>query len=104
MERGQHGGQQAELDQDHQPAGPAEGGKAAAGTSAQGAGLIAVETVSNAGATVALSGYIGPKAFDALQAIGIGTVQDVDNRTVGEVVRAFEAGELTVILPSNKEA
>ena len=28
-----------------------------------GAGLIAVETVSNAGATVALSGYIGPKAF-----------------------------------------
>ena len=69
-----------------------------------GAGLIAVETVSNAGATVALSGYIGPKAFDALQAIGIGTVQDVDNRTVGEVVRAFEAGELTVILPSNKEA
>ena len=73
-------------------------------TAAQGAGLIAVETVSNAGATVALSGYIGPKAFDALQAIGIGTVQDVDNRTVGEVVRAFEAGELTVILPSNKEA
>ena len=60
--------------------------------------------LSNAGATVALSGYIGPKAFDALQAIGIGTVQDVDNRTVGEVVRAFEAGELTVILPSNKEA
>ena len=43
-------------------------------------------------------------SFDALQAIGIGTVQDVDNRTVGEVVRAFEAGELTVILPSNKEA
>lgn len=40
MERGQHGGQQAELDQDHQPAGPAEGGKAAAGTSAQGAGLV----------------------------------------------------------------
>ena len=65
---------------------------------------LAVETVSNAGATVALSGYIGPKAFDALQAIGIGTVQDVDNRTVGEVVCAFEAGELTVILPSNKEA
>ena len=32
-------------------------------TAAQGAGLIAVETVSNAGATVALSGYIGPKGL-----------------------------------------
>ena len=72
-------------------------------TAAQGAGLIAVEAVTNAGATVALSGYIGPKAFDALQAVGIGTVQDVDNRTVGEVVRAFEAGELTVVYPAGKE-
>ena len=30
-------------------------------------------------------------------------VETVDS-CVGEVVRAFEAGELTVILPSNKEA
>ena len=72
-------------------------------TAAQGAGLIAVEAVSNAGAAVALSGYIGPKAFDALQALGIGTVQDVDNRTVGDVIRAFEAGEMTVIAPSKRE-
>lgn len=72
-------------------------------TAAQGAGLIAVEAVSNAGAAVALSGYIGPKAFDALQALGIGTVQDVDNRTVGDVIRAFGAGEMTVIAPSKRE-
>lgn len=40
MEGGQHGGQQTELDQDHQPAGLAEGGKTAAGTPAHGAGLV----------------------------------------------------------------
>ena len=72
-------------------------------TAAHGAGLIADEAVSKAGAAVALSGYIGPKALDALQALGIGTVQDVDNRTVGDVIRAFEAGEMTVIAPSKRE-
>ena len=40
IEGGQHGGQQTELDQDHQPAGLAEGGKTAAGTPAHGAGLV----------------------------------------------------------------
>lgn len=40
MEGGQHGGQQTELDQDHQPAGLTEGGKTAAGTPAQSAGLV----------------------------------------------------------------
>lgn len=40
MEGGQHGGQQTEMEQDHQPAGLAEGGNTAAGTSAHGAGLV----------------------------------------------------------------
>lgn len=40
MEGGQHGGQQTELDQDHQPAGLAEGGQTATGTHAQDAGLV----------------------------------------------------------------
>ena len=71
-------------------------------TAAQGAGLMAVETVVEAGVKVVLSGYIGPKALEALQAVGLGTVQDMDNRTVGDVIDEFEAGRLTVLYPEGK--
>lgn len=74
----------------------------AAQAAAQGAGLMAVETVVEAGAKVVLSGYIGPKALEALQAVGLGTVQDIDNRTVGNVIADFEAGNLTVLYPEGK--
>ncbi|MBS5491132.1 MAG: DUF134 domain-containing protein [Sutterella wadsworthensis] len=74
----------------------------AAQAAAQGAGLMAVETVVEAGAKVVLSGYIGPKALEALQAVGLGTVQDMDNRTVGNVIADFEAGNLTVLYPEGK--
>lgn len=76
----------------------------AAQAAAQGAGLMAVETVVEAGAKVVLSGYIGPKALEALQAVGLGTVQDMDNRTVGNVIADFEAGNLTVLYPEGKLA
>lgn len=74
----------------------------AAQAATQGAGLMAVETVVEAGAKVVLSGYIGPKALEALQAVGLGTVQDMDNRTVGNVIADFEAGNLTVLYPEGK--
>lgn len=74
----------------------------AAQAAAQGAGLMAVETVVEAGVKVVLSGYIGPKALEALQAVGLGTVQDMDNRTVGDVIDEFEAGRLTVLYPEGK--
>ena len=74
----------------------------AAQAAAQGAGLMAVETVVEAGAKVVLSGYIGPKALEALQTVGLGTVQDMDNRTVGNVIADFEAGNLTVLYPEGK--
>lgn len=74
----------------------------AAQAAAQGAGLMAVETVVEAGVKVVLSGYIGPKALEALQAVGLGTVQDMDNRTVGDVIEEFEAGRLTVLFPEGK--
>lgn len=74
----------------------------AAQAAAQGAGLMAVETLVEAGVKVVLSGYIGPKALEALQAVGLGTVQDMDNRTVGDVIDEFEAGRLTVLFPEGK--
>lgn len=63
-------------------------------TMSQGAGIQAAENVANAGAQVLLSGYVGPKAFAALQAAGIGIGQDVDGMTVGEAVEKFKQGQV----------
>ena len=52
------------------------------GTMAQGAGIETAERMSAAGVTVVLSGYVGPKAFEALKAAGIKVCQDLDGMTV----------------------
>ena len=61
---------------------------------AQGAGIQAAETVAATGARVLLTGYVGPKAFQALSAAGIAIGQNVDNLTVREAVKRFQAGEV----------
>lgn len=66
-------------------------------TQAQGAGLKAAELVAAQGANVVLSGYVGPKAFTALQAAGIRVVQDMDNRTVRQALEAFKDGKAEVL-------
>ncbi|MFQ8734995.1 MAG: NifB/NifX family molybdenum-iron cluster-binding protein [Bilophila wadsworthia] len=45
-------------------------------TMAQGAGIETAEHVRR-GRTVVLSGYVGPKAFEALKAAGIKVCQDL---------------------------
>lgn len=59
----------------------------------QGAGIATAERLAEAGVAVVLSGYVGPKAFQALQAADIRVCQDMDNRTVGEALECFQAGE-----------
>jgi predicted Fe-Mo cluster-binding NifX family protein len=59
---------------------------------AQGAGIQAAENVSKAGASVVLSGYVGPKAFQALTVAGIRVVQDVENMTVAQAVEKYRGG------------
>ncbi|WP_199244334.1 NifB/NifX family molybdenum-iron cluster-binding protein [Pseudodesulfovibrio cashew] len=71
---------------------------------AQGAGIQAAENVANAGAQVLLSGYVGPKAFAALQAAGIGVGQDVDGLTVGEAVEKYKRGEVPMAASANAQA
>lgn len=63
---------------------------------AQGAGIQAAENVANAGATVLLTGYVGPKAFTALQAAGVAIGQDVDGMTVREAVEKYKAGNVSM--------
>lgn len=66
----------------------------AAQVRAQGAGIQAAETVARAGATAVLTGYVGPKAFQALSAAGIRIAQDMENLSVRQVIQRYQSGAL----------
>jgi predicted Fe-Mo cluster-binding NifX family protein len=61
---------------------------------AQGAGIQAAEIVAATGAAVLLTGFVGPKAFQALNAAGIQIGQNVDQLTVREAVQKFKDGQV----------
>jgi predicted Fe-Mo cluster-binding NifX family protein len=56
---------------------------------AQGAGIQAAEHVANSGAKFVLTGYVGPKAFKALEAAGIRIAQNLEQMTVREAITLF---------------
>ncbi|MGD9210428.1 MAG: NifB/NifX family molybdenum-iron cluster-binding protein [Desulfobacteraceae bacterium] len=60
----------------------------------QGAGIQAAETVAKAGVTAVLTGYVGPKAFQALNAAGIKVAQDFENLSVREAIERYNNGEI----------
>ena len=62
----------------------------------QGAGIQAAEIVAGAGAGVVLSGYVGPKAFNALTTAGIKVGQDCENMTVRDAVEKYTRGEIAL--------
>jgi predicted Fe-Mo cluster-binding NifX family protein len=68
---------------------------------AQGAGIQAAEIVAATGARVLLTGFVGPKAFQALNAAGITIGQNVDNLSVREAVQRFQAGDVPVAAAPN---
>ena len=61
---------------------------------AQGAGIQAAENVARAGAEALLTGYVGPKAFMALQAAGIKVAQNLENITVRQAVERYNAHQV----------
>lgn len=67
-----------------------------------GAGIQAAENIVNAGAGVLLTGYVGPKAFDALNAAGVKVCQDLENMTVAEAIEHYKAGKTTFADAPNK--
>ncbi|RUM39311.1 MAG: dinitrogenase iron-molybdenum cofactor biosynthesis protein [Desulfobulbus sp.] len=69
----------------------------------QGAGIQAAEVVAAAEADVLLSGYVGPKAFQALSAVGIIVGQDCDNLTVREAVERYLDGKVPAADGPNRE-
>ncbi|MEG1609875.1 MAG: DUF134 domain-containing protein [Bilophila sp.] len=71
-------------------------------TKAQGAGIETAERICAAGCKVVLSGFVGPKAFEALQAAGISVCQDLDGMTVREAVQKFLSGAVPFADAPNK--
>ena len=69
---------------------------------AQGAGIQAAEVVARAGAKCLLTGYVGPKAFQALTAAGIKVVQNLEGLTVRQAVERFTSGQVEVARSANR--
>lgn len=63
-------------------------------TLSHGAGIQAAENIINAGASVLLTGSVGPKAFSALKAGGVKIGHNLSGMTVGEAVDAYQAGNV----------
>jgi predicted Fe-Mo cluster-binding NifX family protein len=71
---------------------------------AQGAGIQAAEMVARAGAGCLLTGYVGPKAFQALSAVGIKVGQNLEGMTVREAVERFKSGKVEMAQAANRGA
>lgn len=61
---------------------------------AQGAGIQAAETVAEHDVSAILTGYVGPKAFQALSAAGIKVAQDLGNISVKEAIELYNQGNI----------
>ena len=59
-----------------------------------GAGTAAANTMRSGGVEAVISGRFGPKAFDALRALGIETWVAPPGITAGEALRMFDEGNL----------
>jgi predicted Fe-Mo cluster-binding NifX family protein len=62
---------------------------------AQGAGIQAAETVARQDVSAVLTGYVGPKAFQALSAAGIKVAQDFGDISVKEAIERYNQGDIT---------
>ncbi|MDA3895833.1 MAG: NifB/NifX family molybdenum-iron cluster-binding protein [Desulfobacteraceae bacterium] len=70
---------------------------------AQGAGIQAAENIANSCAKILLTGNVGPKAFQGLEAAGIKIGQNLESGTVRQAIEKFKAGDVDFATSSNKE-
>ncbi|MCU0539494.1 MAG: DUF134 domain-containing protein [Desulfobacterales bacterium] len=71
---------------------------------AQGAGIQTAELMAQHGVGVVLTGYVGPKAFQALSAVGIRVGQNLENLTVREAVERYKSGQVAIAAAPNRSA
>ena len=69
----------------------------------KGAGIQAATMIHDRGAEVLMTGYCGPKAFQTLQAAGIGVVSAVTG-TVDEALERFKTGEVEYRQSANADS
>ena len=69
---------------------------------AQGAGIQAAESIAKSGAKILLTGNVGPKAFQGLEAAGIEIGQNLDSGTVRQAIEKFKAGDVDFASSHNK--
>lgn len=69
---------------------------------AQGAGIQAAELIARSGVSHLLTGFVGPKAFQALSAAGVKIGQNLEGLTVREAVERFRSGGVEIALTPNK--
>jgi predicted Fe-Mo cluster-binding NifX family protein len=70
----------------------------------KGAGIQAAQIIVKAGATWVLTGYVGPKAFQVLEAAGVKVGQNLDGLTVREAVERFKSGDIQMAQTANQAA
>jgi predicted Fe-Mo cluster-binding NifX family protein len=61
---------------------------------AQGAGIQTAELMTRHGVGVVLTGYVGPKAFQALSAAGIKIGQNLEELSVRQAVEQYKTGQV----------
>jgi len=69
---------------------------------AQGAGIKAAQLVARAGVSCLLTGYVGPKAFQALAAVGIKVGQNLEGLTVRQAVERYKSGLVEMASGANQ--
>jgi len=69
---------------------------------AQGAGIKAAQLIAQAGVSCLLTGYVGPKAFQALAAAGIRVGQNLEGLTVRDAVERFRSGQVEMAKAANR--
>jgi len=71
-------------------------------TMAQGAGIQAAETVARSGAKIVLTGFVGPKALQALAAANIKIGPNLDGLTVKEAIERLKNGDVDITSQPNR--
>jgi predicted Fe-Mo cluster-binding NifX family protein len=69
---------------------------------AQGAGIQAAQLVAQAGVSCLLTGYVGPRAFQALAAAGIKVGQNLEGLTVRQAVERYKNGLVEMASGANQ--
>jgi predicted DNA-binding protein (UPF0251 family)/predicted Fe-Mo cluster-binding NifX family protein len=71
---------------------------------AQGAGIQTAELMTRHGVGVVLTGYVGPKAFQALSAAGIKIGQNLEDLSVRQAIEKYKTGQVSMAGAPNRGA